>query len=262
MTDTVDKHVGKLKMGLKISDSLGLAGPYVQTCSLPSYDHCGYEVAIHMLMNSLNPGRISKDYTQWDTIRKLRTCYSNYTRASNQANISTLAINDNKGIYQRIGQDVCGSFWFSRFLKGCQNRMGCESQRNKAFSIDLLLAVLNKAQQKFEGERSNKKRHLWLVFWCYCTISYVISLRGSEGFFLDLEGLIRHHSLETQKYFIIALRGKIKGEVNDRNHLIPCANTTKSGIQVRTVVYKLIQGKKESWFQVGTCYIRYQGQST
>ena len=110
MTDTVNKHVGKLKTGRKISDSLGLDGPYVEICSLPPYDHCGYEVAIHMLMNSLNPGRISKDYTQWDTIRKLRTCCSNYTRASNQAHLSTLAINDNKGVYQHNGQDVCGSF--------------------------------------------------------------------------------------------------------------------------------------------------------
>ena len=260
MTDTVEKHVNKLKMGLRISDSLGCAGPYVQTCSLPPFDHCGYEVAIHMLMNSLNPGRINKNYTQWDTIRKLRTCYSNFVRSSNQANITTLAINDNKGVYQRIGQDACGSFWFSRFLKGCQNRMGCESRRNKAFSTDLLLSVLHKSERRYRVETSEKNKHLWLVFWCYSTISYVISLRGSEGFLLDLEGLIRHQSPHSQNYFIIALRGKIKGEVNDRNHLIPCANKTKSGINVKSIVNELVREKQKLGFHTGPAISDIKGK--
>ena len=70
-TDTVNKHTAKLKTGLQISESLGLPGPYYQSYPLPPYDHCGYEVAIYMLMNSLNLGRINKNYTQWDSIRKL-----------------------------------------------------------------------------------------------------------------------------------------------------------------------------------------------
>ena len=121
---TVYKHRLRLRAGLKFSESLNLMGPYLQYGSLPPYDHCGYEVAIHLLLNSLNLGRNDKNFTQWNSIRKMRTCYSNSTRASNQANQNTLAINDNKGRYTRIGKDPCGSFWFSRFLIGCRNRMG------------------------------------------------------------------------------------------------------------------------------------------
>lgn len=33
-----------------------------------------------------------------------------------------------------------------------------------------------------------------VVFSCYATLSYVISLRGNEGFLLDLDGMSRHTS--------------------------------------------------------------------
>ena len=102
-TNTVNGQRNRIKMGLKFSQSLGPSGPYTQVGHLPPYDHCGYEVACQMLLHSLKPGRNDPNYTQWDTIRKLRTCFSNQVRASCQANISTLAINDNMGNYQRIG---------------------------------------------------------------------------------------------------------------------------------------------------------------
>jgi hypothetical protein len=33
---------------------------------VPSYDHCGYEVAIQMLLHSRHPGRHSRDHVQLD----------------------------------------------------------------------------------------------------------------------------------------------------------------------------------------------------
>ena len=74
---TVNKHRLRLRAGLKLSESLNLKGPYLQQCALPPYDHCGYKVAIHLLLNSLNPGRNHKNFSQWNTIRKMRTCFSN-----------------------------------------------------------------------------------------------------------------------------------------------------------------------------------------
>ena len=100
---TVEKHNYRLRAGIKYSKVLVLHSPYYQLGSLSDYDHCGYNVACQMLLQSLNPGCISKEYTLWDTIRKSRSAFSNQVRASNQANRATLAINDNKGVYQRIG---------------------------------------------------------------------------------------------------------------------------------------------------------------
>ena len=71
--------------------------------------------------------------------------------------METLAINDNTGLYQRIGQDICGSFLVNRFVKGCQNRMGAETRQNKALSIPLLLMVLDESEK-----RAIPKSVLWL----------------------------------------------------------------------------------------------------
>jgi hypothetical protein len=61
----------------------------------------------------------------------------------------------------------------------------------------------------------------------------VVSLRGSEGFLLDLGGLNLHKLDEDKstKYFIIPLMGKVKGEHHDRCHLLPCTTKTDSGIK-------------------------------
>jgi hypothetical protein len=45
---------------------------------LPKEDHCGYEVAVEMLIHSCRAGSYLAAYTQFDTIRKLRTVFSNY----------------------------------------------------------------------------------------------------------------------------------------------------------------------------------------
>lgn len=85
-------------------------------------------------MNSLNKGLTNKNYTQWGTIRKIRTAYANQARAPSQSNSVILSLNDVKGRYQRLGQDVCGSLWFHKFTKGCRNRMGEEWRTNKVLS--------------------------------------------------------------------------------------------------------------------------------
>lgn len=191
-------------MGIKLSNRLGLQTPFCQSRPLPPYDHCGYEVACQMLLYSLNEGRNEKSHLQWDTIRQLRTSFSNFSRASNQANLNNIAINDNRGLYQRIGNDPCGSFWFARFRAGCKNRMGQNTKQNKAFSTDLVLAIIEEANARIKAADSFEEKHRWIAFCCYSAISYVISLRGNEGFLLDLDGLNRHNSDSRKDYFIIA----------------------------------------------------------
>ena len=62
-------------------------GPYAEPGPLPPTDHCGYEVAMQIVLSSLDPGRHSPDYKQWDTIRRIRTVFSNQSRASRVANV-------------------------------------------------------------------------------------------------------------------------------------------------------------------------------
>jgi hypothetical protein len=89
------------------------------------------------------------------------------------------------------------------------------------------------AERIDEAVNDEKEYQMWLNFGAFLTATYVLSLRGSEGLLLDLKGMIQHSDKGDDTYFVVALLGKIKGEHHDRCHLLPCANTTSSGINTR-----------------------------
>ena len=62
--------------------------------------------------------------------------------------------------------------------------------------------VLKTIEEKLldSPQRSNAK-HKWIVFSSYCTMLYILSLRGREGLLLDLEG---------PRKLVIALLKRIK----------------------------------------------------
>jgi hypothetical protein len=169
-----------------------------------------------MLLNSRDPGRHSKDYCQWDTIRKIRTAYANQVRASPQANREAVSMGDQDGRYQRLSTDPCASFWFYCFLEGCKRRMGQDWRPNQALSLPLMLAVLHLADNRVNNSVSDEDAHRWTVFHTYATISYVISLRGTEGLLLDLETLHRYWDTgkeRTKPYLVIPFKRKVQGRV-------------------------------------------------
>ena len=91
-------------------------GPYGNPGPLPEYDHCGYLVAIQMVAASLGQGRYSASYKQWDTIRRIKSLYSNHYRVTSKANWSSQSMISTKGTgAQMLTEDPCCSFWFQRF---------------------------------------------------------------------------------------------------------------------------------------------------
>jgi hypothetical protein len=93
-TSTVIANGDRTRAALELSSSIGIEGPYEVEGTLPLFDHCGYEVAIQMLLASRKPGKYSKQYSQWDTIRKIRTVFSNQYKASPQFNRDIVALGD------------------------------------------------------------------------------------------------------------------------------------------------------------------------
>ena len=89
------------------------------------------------------------------------------------------------------------------------------------------------------------------MFSAYVVLSYVLSLRGNEGILLDLQGLRKHWKGDEENYFIISLFGKLKGEDGARQHLIPCINFTKSGINVKYTLSRLISLKEKAGLKSG-----------
>jgi hypothetical protein len=244
-SSTVLGNRDKMKYALKLSAMVNLSGPYEHVGTMPSKDHCGYEVAIQMLLASQRPGRYSKAYTQWDTIRKIRTVYSNQVKTSPQANQQVMALGNDKGQSQRLVQDQCSSYWFSRFFIGCRRRMGQDWRPNKGMSAELIVEILSQTSQRISESESQDQKVFWLTFGTFLTVSYVLSLRGGEGLLLDLNGIRKNNMQAQTGFIIIALLGKVKGEHRDRCHLLPCVNVTSSGINVRNWVEKLMILKGE-----------------
>ena len=78
------------------------------------------------------------------------------------------------------------------------------------------------------------------MFSVYAVVCYVVSLRGVEGFLLDLAGLIRYWNDEKKEQVIIALLGKIKRESNDTAHIILCVSVISPDINVKRLLRRLI----------------------
>jgi len=128
--------------------------------------------------------------------------------------------------------------------------MGQLVKPNLALGIPLLKRLIHKLELKYMSEEDKKEKHILMVVISYIVISYVLSLRGPEGFLLDLAGLKKHlhHSKE---FLVIPLLGRLKGENHDLLHLIPCAPVTSSGINVAGVLDRLTRSKEELNFVDG-----------
>jgi hypothetical protein len=260
-TPTVNGNQDRLLFGIKMSWAAGLQGPYFHYGPMPSYDHCGYEVAIQMLLHSRHPGRYSRDRVQLDTIRKLRTCHGNQVRASPQANKQTLSLGDQKGCYQRFSADLAASFWFYRVFDGCRIRMGQDWRPNQAMSQDLLHKVQKVAGLWIEDAVTTRDHNCWIVFQAYVVVTYVVSLRGSEGLLLDLVGLICQWEKGDGSCVVIALLGKIKGEHHERCHLLPSVLVTQSGVKVAESLERLIATKRGNGFEDGPAISDEKGEA-
>jgi hypothetical protein len=93
-----------------------------------------------MLNKSLKAGRYA-DYTQFETMLKLRSAYSYLHHASALGATSMMTLGRDTA---KTFLSTCptNSLWFERFCKGCFKRMGQESHQDLAVSIKVLLALL------------------------------------------------------------------------------------------------------------------------
>jgi hypothetical protein len=260
---TVEANTSKMREGLAISKAMGMRGSPKEPGPLPSDDHVGYEVAIHMVVSSLGSGRYSDSHKQWDTIRRFRACFSNQVRAAGEANSKCLVLADNSGgNYQRLAYDPCGSLWFQRFMVGCSKRMGQDWRPNQAISLKLMHELLEKSEERAREADSAAGRERWILAGTYFCICFVLSLRSPEGLMADLEGLKKYFEKEGSEV-VVPLLGRFKGEHHSKQHLLISCAVTGSGIRIKkwielTLAVHAIAGRSD-----GPAFVNEKGgQST
>ena len=226
---TVANNLRLVKKSISLSESVGLLPPFLSQGPLPEWDHCGYQVAINMVLYSTKAGRYDKLYIQFDTIRHLRSAFSNFEKTMMIGPDLTVGMNSKSGCDK---ESVTHTIWFRRFYSGCKARMGQIVKPNLALTTDLIVSLANRLMRMCSEASDKEEKFNLVVFGSYVVVTYVISLRGSEGLMLDLT-VINRELMSDRDYCIIALKGKVKGESSHRDHLFPTCIQTSSGINVR-----------------------------
>ena len=159
---TIQNNIRTLNTLIVTCESSGFTPQLPKLGPFPIEDCMGYAVAFGMLVQSMNPGRHDSTYTQFATIRKQRSAFSNLYMASQEA--------ANAGIVIAHGSQSTGyatscptnSLWFSKWSRGCEKRMGYILNQDKAISISLLLALI----ESFRDEISKAEKGSWIRHEC------------------------------------------------------------------------------------------------
>ena len=113
--------------------------------------------------------------------------------------------------------------------------MGMVRRQNEALTSKLALGVCAEAERIWGTARSDTKRVEMEDVVCFMLIAFGARLRGEEVPLVLLEGLL-HFWTETwtgtaeERYMMMTLSGRFKGEVDSRWHMVPISDQTHSNI--------------------------------
>ena len=162
----------------------------------PLKDDAGMGLAMKMLEKSRDKGR-NAEYTQFDTVRQLRSVLSNIYTGSAEVRVENGVLKSRKGEVQHLHDDPMQSTFMERFMVGMQNRMPVDSNRDTPLLGHVVAAMLG--CMKGEVKHSNtpaKRRRLLIMVGGYVCVTYAYSLRGNEGFWVDGDRLVKSIALE------------------------------------------------------------------
>jgi hypothetical protein len=263
------RSLGKL---ISCCESAGFSPDLPPIGPLPFEDRFGFCIAYGMLVHSRQKGKHSAKYTQFDTIRKQRSAFSNLYFASRQGVSEERALASGMTPNAHLTDCPSSSLWFVRFSMGCEKRMGYILIQNKAISIDVVQGMIRCFKREaMTHPHGSWERHKQIMGLVYTIISFCGAMRGSEGLKLHWDTLIQYLKKGSSEdntnigrrtpHIVIPLKGRFKQEKGEKCHLVPLVNVTKSGIPIRASVELLIKSRQslnginldnESAFNSGT----------
>ena len=240
---TVKSTLAALAKGRKMSSELGLPPIRVPVGSWPVGDTCGFQVALEMLKASQQPGKNVSSYTQFDSIRKIRTGYLNAYESGPARCLNNSMFKSNKGqMFAMIG-GATQSKLFSMFLLGCERRMGRVVKQDLGISFEMLGGVLGIYEEELNNKDTTEERKRMIIVAGGCfVILWAGALRGNELFMLEAGEFVKRRddgrSLQRNGHCVIPLMGRFKNETGERNLVMVLANETISGLKIRYWVDK------------------------
>jgi len=158
-----------------------------------------------------------------------------------------LAMAGDDGKRRQLTSCPTKSEWFARFTLGCKKRMGQDVRQNLALGSKVVVELLSLVEEEAAAAESlGRVRHLVTVG-AFIAVGFVGSFRGSEPFMMDLLALRKWFPRGRDgegghaSFVIVPLLGRFKGEQRERQHLLPMASVTRSGIRPRKWLEALIR---------------------
>ena len=257
---TVRLNYGLMKQSLIIGEKLGIGAGLAEQGPLPPYDHCGYHTAIMMVYASVDKGKHSVHYKQYNTVRHMGSMRSSYLRTCLEASTNHLVVGDDRSNARglSISVDPTCSLWFRRFLQGSRKRMGQDWRPDQAITAELVKACQDECERRVweqEGERWK-----WILTGAYLITGFALGFRGSEGLLLNLTGQHRHWRAKSEGFVTVCLLGQLKGDEGEQLHLMHSVNETGSGLRVREWLERLMRYNESHGRQSGNGYKDPQGE--
>ena len=132
-------------------------------------------------------------------------------------------------------------------MLGMKRRTGIFRKQDEPLSMTLMLAILDLAEEDWKKSKTEKEKTLIKETMCFIILGFMLSLRGEEILLTDLQGLISYWSAgsdatvpELEKYIMVTLRGKFKGEDNEWWHLLPLPDRNASRVPARRWVRRML----------------------
>jgi hypothetical protein len=252
---TIENNMRSLNKLITTCEAAGFDPQLPNIGPLPLEDKFGMGVAFSMLIHSRQKGRHSKSYTQFDTIRKQRSAFSNLFMISKQGLTNEQALAAGGLPKLQITDCPTSSIWFTRWSSGCETRMGYILKQNKAISFDLFKAMI--MDFKVEASLAPAKsweRHTLICGLAYSIITFCGGLRGSEGLLVHWKFLKKYlqrgsasDPLRTGKrtpHIVVPLQGRFKQEKGEKCHLLVLAARSDSGIPIRSSIELFVQSRE------------------
>lgn len=239
---------GMLQVFLRAQTSarhLGIT-PRFLTCKTPwpLADEVGFGEAMLLLWDSVQVIQNKGGNRQFDTIRKLRSMSANIQGASCHQSKEGIAFREGNSLFA-LQQCSTNSVFFSKFMKGCEKRMGKTIKQDTVLSVSILLVILENLDRDFKSASSSltRKRDV-VILGAFLVIGFCDALRGNEVFMVESSCLCKFFEEGTRlgwDYVVIPMMGRFKGQTGERNVLRLLVQVTQSGITIEKWVGRLVR---------------------
>lgn len=247
---TVRGIVNSLDYIVKTSRMMNMPVPLPAFESWGVEDNTGMGLAVVTLQKSLIQDGLNancKTHLQFDTIRKLRSASNALFESSAFGNDLNTSMKSKRGDTLHIHYGETQSRSFERFMIGMKTRMGQVSVRNMPFTSSMIVGILGELEKtRLANDRGSPEYRLATMCGAYTVLCFGGSLRGHEGLMLDGDSIAKHinfgsTNVEDMDFVLGSLYGYFKGEQGERFHVLPLASVTKSGIQIRLWLERLVK---------------------